>query len=45
MALAPYSMSNGGNQALSNQIEIDPSSSEALFQSLKMLNRMKGFSM
>ena len=51
MALAPLLGSNGGNQALSNlliePVEIDPNSSEALFQSAdsqKVLNRIKGFS-
>ncbi len=51
MALAPLLGSNGGNKALSNlliePVEIDPNSSEALFQSAdsqKVLNRIKGFS-
>ncbi len=51
MALAPLLGSNGGNQALSNlliePVEIDPNSSEALFQSAdsqKVINRIKGFS-
>ena len=51
MAIAPLLGSNGGNQALSDlliePVEIDPNSSEALFQSAdsqKVLNRIKGFS-
>ncbi len=51
MAIAPLLRPIGGSQALSNlliePVEIDPNSSEALFQSAdsqKVLNRIKGFS-
>ena len=51
MAIAPLLSSSGGNQALSDlliePVEIDPNSSEALFQSAesqKVLSRIKGFS-